>query len=98
MVTFVNRFTVTGPPEEFERLFEETSAFFVARPGFLTHRLVRHGDLPGHYVNVAEWEDEESFRAAVTDPAFAPHAAALRKLSTSEPNLYPVTVLERRAA
>ncbi|MEG8280493.1 antibiotic biosynthesis monooxygenase family protein [Streptomyces sp. AHA2] len=97
MVTFINRFTVTGPPEEFERLFEDTSAFFHDRPGFLSHRLLRHSEQPGSYVNVAEWADTESFRAAVTHPDFAPHAAALRTLSTSEPNLY-APVMERTSA
>ncbi|MFF0885087.1 antibiotic biosynthesis monooxygenase family protein [Streptomyces sp. NPDC003456] len=97
MVTFINRFTVTGPPDEFERLFEETSAFFRDRPGFLRHRLVRHTEQPGSYVNIAEWADAESFRAAVTHPDFAPHAAALRALSTSVPHLY-APVMEREAA
>ncbi|MEV6174990.1 antibiotic biosynthesis monooxygenase family protein [Streptomyces sp. NPDC051954] len=96
MVTFINRFTVTGPAEEFERLFDDTSAFFRDRPGFLRHRLLRHTEQPGAYVNIAEWADAEAFRAAVTHPDFAPHAEALRALSTSEPNLY-APVLERKA-
>ncbi|MDA0632768.1 antibiotic biosynthesis monooxygenase [Nonomuraea sp. MCN248] len=45
----------------------------------------QHGS---RYVNVAAWRDEESFRAAVTHPGFAPHAAALRALAASEPVLY----------
>jgi heme-degrading monooxygenase HmoA len=97
VVTFINRFTVTGPAEEFERLFDDTSAFFRDRPGFLSHRLLRHSEQPGSYVNIAEWADTESFRAAVTHPDFAPHAAALRTLSTSEPNLY-TPVMERTSA
>ncbi|MFJ8888526.1 antibiotic biosynthesis monooxygenase family protein [Streptomyces sp. NPDC102402] len=97
MVTFVNRFSVSGPVEEFERLFEQTSAFFVAQPGFITHRLMRHAEQQGSYVNVAEWEDAESFRRAVTHPDFAPHAAALRTLSASDPNLFTTTVLERHS-
>ncbi|MFE7777877.1 antibiotic biosynthesis monooxygenase family protein [Streptomyces sp. NPDC057445] len=97
MVTFVNRFTVSGPVEEFERLFEETSAFFADRPGFVRHRLMRHADDPASYVNVAEWTDAESFRRAVTHPDFVPHATALRRLSTSDPNLFTTTVLEREA-
>jgi deoxynogalonate / 12-deoxyaklanonic acid monooxygenase len=96
VVTFINRFTVTGPAEEFERLFDDTSAFFRDRPGFLRHRLLRHTEQPGAYVNIAEWTDAEAFRAAVTHPDFAPHAQALRTLSTSEPNLY-APVLERKA-
>lgn len=94
MITFVNRFEVTGPAEEFEEAFERTSAFFAARPGFLGHRLLRHLDGSGSYVNVADWADEESFRDALRQPEFTPHAAALRALSTGEPNLYR-PVLER---
>ncbi|MBZ4319369.1 antibiotic biosynthesis monooxygenase family protein [Streptomyces huiliensis] len=97
MITFVNRFQVHGSTEEFERAFDETSAFFAAQPGFLRHRLVRHADLPGAYVNVAEWESREHFDAALKQPAFVPHATALRALATSEPNVY-VPVLERDAA
>ncbi|MGI5270342.1 antibiotic biosynthesis monooxygenase family protein [Nonomuraea sp. CA-218870] len=100
-VTFVNTFLLHAPAEEFERAFAATSEFMAARPGFLWHQLLRpleRGPLergpqePGpdgsRYVNVAAWRDEESFRAAVTHPGFAPHAAALRALATSEPVLY----------
>ncbi|MFJ5303159.1 antibiotic biosynthesis monooxygenase family protein [Streptomyces sp. NPDC088350] len=47
MITFVNRFGVHGSTVEFERVFDETSQFFSARPGFLRHRLLRHADRPG---------------------------------------------------
>lgn len=96
MITFINRFTVTGPAAEFERAFDETSAFFSAQPGFVRHRLLRHADDPAAYVNVAEWEDRESFEAALRQPEFAGHRAALRALSTGEPNVY--TLLYERAA
>ncbi|MEU1821019.1 antibiotic biosynthesis monooxygenase family protein [Streptomyces abikoensis] len=87
-VLFVNRFTVHASPEEFEEVFARTSEFMATRPGFLRHTLARHVGRPGHYVNVAEWEDAESFEAAVAHPGFRPHAAGLRALSTSEPALY----------
>ncbi|CAM5490756.1 hypothetical protein GCM10010329_68990 [Streptomyces spiroverticillatus] len=96
MITFINRFTVTGPAEEFEQAFDETSAFFAAQPGFVRHRLMRHLQDPGAYVNVAEWQDEESFRTALDRPEFTAHRAALRALSTSDPNLY-VPLYERSA-
>lgn len=98
-VTFVNKFTVHAAPEEFERVFAETSAFMAEQDGFITHTLMRHVEEPGSYVNVAQWRDADSFRWAVGVPRFRPHAEALRKLSTSEPNLYvplkTVTATER---
>ncbi|MGW7416050.1 antibiotic biosynthesis monooxygenase family protein [Streptomyces sp. NPDC054863] len=88
MITFINRFTVTGPAAEFERVFDEASLFFTAQPGFLGHRLVRHTSDPAAYVNIAEWQDEASFQQALRQPGFGAHRAALRALSTSESNLY----------
>jgi heme-degrading monooxygenase HmoA len=88
MVTFVNRFTLHAAPEEFEQVFAETSEFMGRQPGFLKHTLLRHVEKDDSYVNIAYWRDVESFRRAVAHPDFKPHAAALRKLSTSEPNLY----------
>ncbi|MGH3939779.1 MAG: antibiotic biosynthesis monooxygenase family protein [Pseudonocardiaceae bacterium] len=87
-VTFINRFTLHASPEEFERVFAETSEFMADRPGFLNHTLLRHVDHENSYLNIARWRDLESFRGAVAHPDFQPHAAALRALSTSEPNLY----------
>jgi heme-degrading monooxygenase HmoA len=87
-ITFVNRFAVHAPPEEFEQVFAETSAFMARQPGFLDHTLVRQIDRADAYVNIARWADEESFRAALLHPDFAPHATALRALSTSEHALY----------
>ncbi len=96
MIVFVNRFTVTGPQADFESAFAATSEFFRTQPGFLRHRLLKHADEPGAYVNVAEWEDRASFERALAQPEFAAHRAALRALGTGEPNLY--TVSQERAA
>ncbi|MEU4532800.1 antibiotic biosynthesis monooxygenase family protein [Micromonospora ureilytica] len=87
-VTFVNRFTVTAPAEEFERVFAETSTFMTEQDGFVRHTLLRHVEERGRYVNIAVWRDESSLRRAVACPQFQPHAAALRALSTSEPGIY----------
>jgi heme-degrading monooxygenase HmoA len=89
-VKFVNRFLLHAPAEDFERVFAATSEFMATRPGFLWHMLLRplESDQDGRYVNVAAWRDAEAFRAAVAHPSFAPHAAALRALATSEPALY----------
>jgi monooxygenase len=87
-VTFVNRFTVHGPTEEFEEVFAQTSAFMARQPGFVRHSLLRDVDHPDGYVNLAVWTDSDSFRRAVKHPEFAPHAAALRALSRSENALF----------
>ncbi|MGW6603264.1 antibiotic biosynthesis monooxygenase family protein [Streptomyces sp. NPDC055036] len=87
-VVFVNQFTVHGPTVEFERTFADTAAFLRRRPGLLEYTLLRHTERPGSYLNIARWQDEESFRRAVGQPEFRPHAEALRALCVSEPNLY----------
>ncbi|GAA2248258.1 hypothetical protein GCM10010145_14370 [Streptomyces ruber] len=94
-VMFVNRFTLSGSAEDFEAAFAGTAEFLCRRPGFRWHTLLVPAET-GHraagtrpqYVNVAVWDDEASFRAALAHPNFPAHAAALRALSTSEPALY----------
>ncbi|MEU7467755.1 antibiotic biosynthesis monooxygenase family protein [Streptomyces sp. NPDC044984] len=94
-VTFVNRFTLSGSAEDFEAAFAETAEFLCRRPGFRWHTLLvptdtgrDPADTRPQYVNIAVWDDEASFRAAVAHPDFPAHASALRALSTSEPTLY----------
>ncbi|WP_432054871.1 antibiotic biosynthesis monooxygenase family protein [Streptomyces sp. bgisy022] len=92
-VTFVNRFTLSGSAEDFEAAFAETAEFLCRRPGFRWHVLLAptgsgSADVRPQYVNIAVWDDEASFRAAVAHPQFPAHAAVLRALSTSEPTLY----------
>ncbi|MGQ0840961.1 antibiotic biosynthesis monooxygenase family protein [Actinokineospora sp.] len=87
-VTFVNRFTLHAAPEEFERVFAESSRFMARQPGFLRHTLLRHTADGAAYLNIAEWADEESLRRAAAHPDFGPHASALRELCATEPNLY----------
>ncbi|MFF3292005.1 antibiotic biosynthesis monooxygenase family protein [Streptomyces sp. NPDC003023] len=96
MITFINRFHVTGETGAFEEAFDETSAFFAAQPGFVGHRLLQHVEEPHLYVNIADWQDQESFRAALARPEFGAHRARLRTLSSSDPNLY-VPLLQRVA-
>lgn len=89
-IVFVNRFTVRTEPEHFERVFAETSEYFTRQPGFVRHTLIRHVDRVDTYVNIAQWHDTASLRRAVAHPDFAPHAQALRAISTSDPNTYQV--------
>lgn len=85
---FVNTFTLRTTPEEFEETFVRTARFLESQPGFLDYTLVRHLEEPLRYVNIAWWADAGSFRDAVTQAAFQPHAEALRAISTSESDLY----------
>jgi monooxygenase len=95
-VTFINRFTVHAPAEEFERTFAATTAFMAEQDGYLGNTLLRHTTDGRSYVNIAVWRDAEHFRRAVAHPEFAPHAGALRTLSVSEPNLYQEVARSRR--
>lgn len=97
MMVFVNLFSVHGDAEQFERAFLAGSDFMRARPGFLRHRLVRSARQPRTYLNIAEWEDEESFRRATEHPDFEAHVAELRELAETVPHLCR-PVLEREAA
>jgi uncharacterized protein YndB with AHSA1/START domain/quinol monooxygenase YgiN len=89
-ITLLNTFTVTGSGDEFEKIFEETSDFFAAQPGFIDHALMRQLGQPQSYVNVARWSDQPSLMAALALPQFQPHARALRAVSTSKPVLFSV--------
>ncbi|MEU6668114.1 antibiotic biosynthesis monooxygenase [Streptomyces sp. NPDC046727] len=96
-VTLVNKFQVTGSTEEFEAIFAATSAFFAAQPGFIEHTLHRRLDEPTAYVNIARWTDNASLRAAVAQPEFQPHSAALRALAVSSPELFEARLSVRAA-
>lgn len=89
-VVFINTFAVHGSPEEFEAVFAEVSEFMVRQPGFIRYALSRHvdGDKRDRYVNIALWDDVESWERAVSRPDFRPHAEAIRARSTSEGDLY----------
>jgi len=81
-VTLINSFVV--PPERdeaFQEMWDSTSRYFMAQPGFVSLRLHRavSAEAPYRWVNVAVWETEadyraahsgEEFRALVTHPAW----------------------------
>ena len=66
-VTLMNSFAVnTDRDEAFRELWAMTARYFTAQPGFISlrlHRAVSAG-APYRWVNVANWESEEYFRAA----------------------------------
>ncbi|MEV6557651.1 antibiotic biosynthesis monooxygenase family protein [Nocardia sp. NPDC051756] len=90
VVTFVNTFTVTSDPQDFERVFADISEFMAAQPGFLQFTLSKHVDAArGHeYVNIALWTDVQSWRDAIAAPGFADHAKEIRARATNVANLY----------
>ncbi|MFE7447481.1 antibiotic biosynthesis monooxygenase family protein [Streptomyces chartreusis] len=90
MLVFINRFTVSGDPLEFERAFAETAAHLARQPGFIRYRLVRSTQDPNSYANVAEWETAAALREALRGPEFDDHARRLRELAQSEPQFYDV--------
>jgi len=97
MVTLINRCTVHGDTDEFERVFATSSVFMCSQPGFASHRLVRSLRNPKVYVNVAEWQSVAQHQAAVARPGFADHMKELAALAAVDPDLY-TPVLERAAA
>ncbi|WP_405136408.1 antibiotic biosynthesis monooxygenase family protein [Nocardia sp. NBC_01388] len=90
MIILINRFTVTGPADQFEQVFVGTSEFFRRAPGHLRNRLLKVSDAPTAYVNIAEWSDMESLQKAIRQPEFDPHAQQLRALATAEPTVCEV--------
>jgi quinol monooxygenase YgiN len=87
-ITFINRFTVNGKPEDFEIAFTETAEFIRKQPGLVRYTLSRDLEDETRYVNVALWESAQALRDAVAHPDFKQHAAAMRALATSEGTVY----------
>jgi len=81
-VTLINSFVVAQERDEaFRAMWDRTSRYFIAQPGFVSLRLHRavSAEAPYRWVNVATWETEADYRAAhsgeefttlVTDPAW----------------------------
>lgn len=72
-VTLINSFQVAPERDDvFYALWQSTSRYFVAQPGFVSLRLHRavNRDAPYRWVNVAVWDSEQSFRAASTGESF----------------------------
>ncbi len=92
MVTLVNKFTVTGTPEEFERVWKASSEFMRNQPGFVSFRLVRSLGDPQVYINVAEWKDAESHRRVLASTEFQTHIAELAAVATPEPYVCEVVI------
>ncbi|MFI9445930.1 antibiotic biosynthesis monooxygenase family protein [Streptomyces avermitilis] len=68
VIVLVNVFQVHGSPTAFEREFANVSECMRAQPGFLHHRLLCSQGTDSTYVNVAQWQDEQSLRDALARP------------------------------
>ncbi|WP_018681643.1 antibiotic biosynthesis monooxygenase family protein [Actinokineospora enzanensis] len=85
MFTFINSFKVTGPTADFEAALGRISAHMSSRPGFRwakLYRSIRDADV---YVEMAEWDDAASHRAATQEPGFQANIGSLMAVATAEP-------------
>ncbi|WP_432158443.1 MULTISPECIES: AMP-binding protein [unclassified Streptomyces] len=94
---FVNRFTVTGDPEEFERLLGKITDYMAGQPGFRSYRLYRSVKDPAVYVETAEWADAAAHQQAIGGEGFRGPVMEVMKLAQAEPGPYRL-VGERQAA
>ncbi|WP_327435124.1 antibiotic biosynthesis monooxygenase family protein [Streptomyces sp. NBC_01236] len=83
----MNAFQVHGSPSEFEREFSNVSECMRAQPGFLHHRLLCSQGADSTYVNVAEWQDEQSLRDALAHPEVIERLRPLAALATGRPTV-----------
>jgi len=95
-VLLVNPFRVfEGKEAEFLALWDQTSAIFRSKPGFISASLLRAlpeqapgQDAPFTHVNVAEWASPEAYAEALQDPALRKLGGQYRKVCTFDPALY----------
>jgi heme-degrading monooxygenase HmoA len=86
MVVFVNKLTLTGAAEDLEARYAEVAALFRIQPGFVSFALVRSGQDPDVYFNIATWDDEQSFRNATRQEKFRT-AVRVSSVSAGDPHL-----------
>ncbi|MEU1752734.1 AMP-binding protein [Micromonospora matsumotoense] len=67
---FIDRMTVTGDVEEFERALTQISEHMAQQPGFRSHQLYQSADDPKVYVEIAHWQDAAAHRRATGTEGF----------------------------
>ena len=91
MIVLINPFEVPQgiTDEAFLAGWEQAADYLRTRPGFIDARLHRavSPDPRFRFINVAQWESPEAFRAAVTTDAFRTLAG---NTPTNHPALYQV--------
>lgn len=95
-VTVVNRFTVKGEAEKFEREFLEHAEFLRHQPGFDRYATVRLVNQPECYVHLGYWRNLEAFVDVVHHETFLAHAQRLGSMVETEADQM-VNVLRRVA-
>jgi long-chain acyl-CoA synthetase len=85
MYTFINRYSVSGDPAEFERILDRISAYMADQPGLCAHALYRSAKEDSVYVETAEWVDAAAHRSACGGAVFQQLLAELKRLATAEP-------------
>ena len=95
---FVNRFTVTGDTEEFERLLGKITDHMAAQPGFRGYRLYRSAQDPTVYVETAEWTDGAAHKQAIGGDGFRGPVMEVMKLAKAEPGPYTLVTERENAA
>ncbi|MCQ4044528.1 antibiotic biosynthesis monooxygenase family protein [Streptantibioticus rubrisoli] len=90
MVVFVNKLTLTGSAEDLERIYAHVAEFMLAQPGIIRYQLVRSQKEPGTYFNVAEWQTQEAFENALSEPEFKNRLRALGSVIKGEPHVCDV--------
>src|SRR5215813_10265243 len=90
-VTLINPFEIpAGQEEQFIQSWHETAAVMRAAPGYISTRLHKSLDPQAkfRFINVAQWESVEHFRAAIQSPAFL--QTTQKMPFTAYPALYQV--------
>ncbi|WP_116199115.1 antibiotic biosynthesis monooxygenase family protein [Amycolatopsis circi] len=90
MIVLVNKMTVLGSAETYERLYERAGRYMEEQPGLIRYQLARSQKQPDVYFNVAEWETAEAFEQAARGERFAELLADLTGLVESDQDVYQV--------
>jgi heme-degrading monooxygenase HmoA len=96
--TLINCFQVPAEREaEFLKLWHQADALLRRRGGYLTTRLHKalQPDSRYQYVNIAELDSAETWKAAITSPEFTAITAQMAEFRPA-PGLYAVTVSHGR--
>ncbi|MFG2121414.1 antibiotic biosynthesis monooxygenase family protein [Streptomyces sp. NPDC048710] len=92
MVTLINKFTVNGDFDEFERIWAQSADFMRSQKGFIGFKLHRSLSRPDVYVNVALWESQADHQRVLASPEFAEHIKELAAVAVPDPDLYTVVL------
>ncbi|MCP2262593.1 Quinol monooxygenase YgiN [Streptoalloteichus tenebrarius] len=95
MIVLVNKMTIKGSPEEYERLYARAGAFMETQEGLISYQLVRSQTDPRTYFNVAVWRDASDFERAGRDERF--HAMFAEMVDLVEPDQHICQVVHEGA-